>query len=166
MKKWKIAGIVLLAVALAGAFLFVLMSHGDEPVAGVALADAPIADIGTLDAVVSGKDARASGFGGSLYATAHVEFGKYVDETVGGVPAGTPLHASVLFTASPKGIEYKAVWSRGGAAVKEDTKAITSETNREAVCYMLEEALVQPGEYEFAVYYRDKRLYTQLFTVE
>lgn len=166
MKKIKIIAISLLVLVVGAVLVVMLAAHGDEIVSGVALADKPVSDIKTLDGILSSKGTSASGFDGKVYTASCVEFGKYVYTYVSPVPEDKALVANVQFITSPKGIEYKAQWSQGNTVVKEETKAIDSTTNREAVSYVLEEALVQKGTYTLAIYYKSKQLYSQQFTVD
>jgi hypothetical protein len=163
MKRWKIALLVFLAIVAAGVVFIMLVSHGDEQVSGVALTDTAVSDFKTLDAISSGKGRDKAGFGGALYATSCVEFGKYVFTDIAPVPAGKPLFANVLFIASQKGTQYRAVLKSGENTLKQETKEITSDTHREAVSYTLDGTLLQAGEYTLEIYYMDKRIYSQSF---
>lgn len=165
MKVLKTIGIVIVAIAFVGVVGFMLISHADEQVSGVALSGTKISDVKTLDGINSSKGVKLDGFQGTLYATSCVEFGKYVQTSMATAPQGKALYANVLFIASPKGMQYKAVWTRDGQTVKEETKAITATDNREAVSFMLDDSFVQKGEYTLVIYYADKQLYSQQFTV-
>lgn len=163
MKAAKAIGSGAAVLAVAAILVFMLLAHGDEQVSGVVLTDRPVTDMEMLDGIKSSKGAKLNGYDGALYATATTEFGKYVYTDIAPVPAGQPLYANIYFIAVPQGMEFRAVWVRDGSSVKEETKAITSD-KREAVSYEL--ADVRPGTYTFEIYYRDKQLYSQAFTVE
>lgn len=165
MKVLKTIGLVIAAIAVVAVVGFMLVGHADEQVSGVALADTQISDLETLDAINSSKGVKLGEFQGTLYSTSCVEYGKYAQTSVAAIPQRNALYANVLFIASPKDMQYKAVWSYDGQTIKEETRAITATDNREAVSYMLDNSLVQKGEYTLAIYYADKQLYSQKFTI-
>ena len=165
MKLMKSTGSIILVAVAACLLVFILMAHGDDLVSGAAIADKPLQDVKMLDSINSSKGSKPGGFDGVLYTTACMEMGGYAVTKIAAVPKGKDLYASVLFNTSPKDTKYKAVWTRDGKTVKEETKSISVTTNVEAVPYMLEDTQVLPGEYVFSVCYRDKPIYTQTFTV-
>jgi hypothetical protein len=163
--KAKTVGLVALAAVVAAVIAIMLIGHGDEQVSGVALADTAISDTTALDGILSSKGAKLAGFGGTLYATAVVEFGKYARTDAAPIPQGKGLYACVLFVASPQGTEYKAVWSIDGEKVKEESKTISSPAKREAVSYLLDGSLVRKGSCTLEIQLAGKRIYSQQFIV-
>jgi flagellar hook assembly protein FlgD len=77
---------------------------------------------------------------------------------------GKDLYANVLFIESPKGMKYTAKWIKDKETLKTDEQKMTSD-KKGVISFELDGSKVTKGNYTIGIDYKDKKIYSENFTV-